>query len=258
MGILSSLKSGATFALDLTAAVAKNPLAILAPKKEAAKIAQMRADIAAGDTKKATTYIKTVGVQTAINVGGTLAAGGALGAAAAKTATTLGSKALTLGVVSAPLIVGSSTIRQTVAATSPVALGVAAGEKLESAISTGSEGASTAAKVVGTVAAGAVGAGLLIAGKEIYENYKEKKAGETLPTDNALTPSSSLTPTIATNQSVPVVPATTTVTTGTGALGGKSKRKRKNKREVPYINIKIDNREDNDVNDRKVYKGGRF
>jgi hypothetical protein len=255
MGILDKLKRGATFALDLTSAIAKNPLAILAPVKEAEKIKQLRADIAAGDRSKATTYIKTVGVQTAINVGGTLAAGGALGAAAAKTATTLGSKALTLGVVASPLIVGSSTIRQTVAATSPVALGVSAGEKLEKAISTGSEGASTAAKVVGTIAAGAVGAGVILAGKELYDKYKDSKE---LPTDNALTPSTSLTPTIATNQSVPVVPATTTVTTGTGSLGGKTKRKRKKKREVPYINIKIDNREDNDINDRKVYKGGRF
>ena len=226
-------------ALDITAAIAKNPLAILAPNKAAADIKLLRTT---GTTAELKSYIKTTAVQTGLNVATVGAGAGYLGAAGKAAATKFGTKALTIGAVATPFIVGSPTIRKTIASTSPVEIGIKSAEKLETAIGQGSKTAETTAKVLGTIAAGAVGAGVIIAGKEIYEQLKTPQEKETSFT---ITPA-------PTAQLTPVTPQTTTKSETTTT----KRRKAKKKREVPYINIKIDNREDNDFNDRKIYKGG--
>lgn len=215
MGIFDKLKSGAEFALDLTAAVARNPLAILSPTKEAAKIKQLRSDISSGDKEKAISYIKTTSTQTALNVGGVLAGAGVLGAAAKTAATNLGATALKAGVIAAPLIVGSSTIRETVGSFSPVAAGVALGEKIESGIKKGEESSTVAAAVIGTAAAGGLGAAAVIGGKYLYNEFKANdntpeeisNASQNLPTSQSLA-------TIPTNEGTPILPQTQEVTVG--------------------------------------------
>lgn len=235
--------------LDVVAAVAKNPLAILAPKKAAAEIKELRTT---GTTAQLKTYVKTTAVQTALNVGTVAAGAGLLGAAGKTVATKVASKALVAGAVATPFIVGSPTIRQTVATTSPVELSIKTAEKIETGVKAGSEKAETAAKVLGTVAAGATVAGLAIAGKEIYDKLKTSdikvfdSAGNEIPVKSE--------PVIATAQDTPITPQTSSSTTEKVTT---RRRRKAKKREVPYINIKIDNREDNDVYDRKVYKGGR-
>lgn len=233
--------------LDVVAAVAKNPLAILAPKKAAAEIKELRTT---GTTAQLKTYVKTTAVQTALNVGTVAAGAGLLGAAGKAAATSAGAKALKVAAVATPFIVGSETIRQTVATTSPVELSIKAAEKLETAKESGSEKAETALDVLGLAAAGAGAAALGLGAKAIYDNITSK--------DNKISITEVKEPVIATAQDTPVLPQTTNTATERKTTTGTTKRRKKaKKREVPYINIKIDNREDNDVYDRKVYKGGR-
>ena len=233
--------------LDVVAAVAKNPLAILAPKKAAAEIKELRTT---GTHAELKTYVKTTAVQTALNVATFAAGAGLLGAAGKTAATSAGAKALKVSAVATPFIVGSETIRQTVATTSPVELSIKAAEKLESAKKSGSEKAETALDVLGLAAAGAGGAALGLGAKAIYDNITSK--------DDKISITEVKQPVMATAQDTPVLPQTTNTATERKTTTGTTKRRKKaKKREVPYINIKIDNREDNDVYDRKVYKGGR-
>lgn len=249
MSILSKLKGAATFALDLTAAVAKNPLAILSPTKEAKKIEKLRTS---GTKEERLSYIRTTGVQTALNVGGVLAGGGLLGAGAKKAATTIGSKAIQLGVVAAPFVVGSSTIRETVASTSPVEIGVKSAEKLEKKIKGGDETALGVSSVVGLISAGAVGAGLVAATGLAVDYFKSDKVEENVFQPTGAPVKGSLTPMTPQTESINIAKEVTSST----------KKRRKNKKraspQMPSINIKIDNREDNDTNDRKVYKGRHY
>ena len=252
--------------LDILSAVAKNPLAILAPGKAGQQIKETREKIAAGDREAAATFTKTLAVQTAFNVATVAGGAGALGQAVKTGVTKIASKAVVLGAVSAPLIVGSSTIRETVATTSPIELGVKTGEKIEKLIKDGSKGAEDAAKILGYVGAGALVAGGILTGKAIYDKLKDGKEEDNkkpdkkpdkkpLPTDTTKPESSLQAATLPTNTEKPQVPEVVEVKPTTK---GKKRKKYKKKREVPYINIKIDNREDNDVYDRKVYKGRRY
>jgi len=235
-------------ALDITAAVAKNPLSILAPNKAAEEIKKLRTT---GTTQELKTYIKTTSVQTALNVGAVAGGAGLLGAAGKAVTTTAATKALTVGAIATPFIVGSPTIRKTVATTSPIELGIKSAEKLETGIKAGSEKAETAAKVIGTVAAGAGLAGLAIAGTAVLDKVRDIKVFDSEGKEIPITSS----PVIPTAEDKPILPQTSSAERETTTT--RKRRKAKKKREVPYINIKIDNREDNDVYDRKVYKGGR-
>lgn len=255
MGILSSLKKAATFALDLTSAVAYNPLAILAPVKSAEKIKVMRQEIAAGDTSQAKTYIKTVGVQTALNVGVILAPGGTLGAAAAKTATTLGSKAITLGVLASPLIVGSSTIRQAAASFSPIAAGVKLGETIEKGVKSDDTKSKVAAAVVGTVAAGGlVAGGLLVYDylkdylKDKNQNKEDAAANDNSPVVSNVSqnlPTGNTTTTLPTSNNQPVLRETTSINVG------KTKRKKYKKQSPQNNTIKNNIMINNNINSTK-------
>ena len=249
MGLFDKLKKAGTFALDLTSAIAKNPLAILSPTKETEKIKQLRTS---GTKEERISYIKTTALQTAVNVGGTLAGAGLIGSAAKNVATNIGTKVIQLGVVASPLIVGSSTIREKVAGTSPIELGVKTGEKIEKAIEEENKEAGKVAEVIGTIGAGAIGAGLVMAGKEAYDYLKKDKI-DTAPFSPAgATPVGSLTP---------LTPQTTSVNVAKEVKGGSARRKRKKRSskpsQMPTINIKIDDR-DIYNGGRKIYKGGRF
>jgi hypothetical protein len=267
MGLLSKIGGSLATTLDFVSAVAKNPITAIAnPKKAVSEIKEIRTS---GTTSQRLGYIKDVAITTATEAALVVGGSGALGAKAA-TVIKSGATTAALGTGAAAILAPKTTqailsspeaTKTAVAsAINPVAgliVGVEQGTSvLKTAISENKGSIIDTAKDVLTgVGLVAGGAGLVAAGKAIYDKVKEN---DVLPTDTNV-PSTSLTPTIATNQSTPVVPATTTVTTGTTSVGGKTKRKKyKKKREVPYINIKIDNREDNDVNDRKVYKGGRF
>lgn len=212
-------------------------------------------------SKKSTVKLLAEGVENTLLVTAPFsAAGKSLAAKAVSTA--FGSvKNTAITLTAAGAVAASPTVRNTAITAVTPSTYIGAGEKVGNVIEglSSDKGKDFGSKAVVAAATGLGVAGLAVAGYELYKDYKEDKAANTtLPTDTNV-PSTSLTPTIATNQSTPVVPATTTVTTGTTSVGGKTKRKKyKKKREVPYINIKIDNREDNDVNDRKVYKGGRF
>jgi len=259
MGILSGLKKAATFALDLTSAVARNPLAILSPVKEAAKIKELRTQIASGDKSGASAYVKTVAVQTALNVGTVLGGAGVLGAGTKAAVTAVTSKAVVVGAIAAPLIVASPTIRSAVASFSPVAAGVALGEKIETGVQAGKEGSNVAAAVIGTAVAGGVAAAGLIGAKYLYDEYKENKAEKELQTSSEM-PDSISTAVLPTNKETPKLPATQTITTGTGLT---SKRKKKRSKAVVQpqnivqrTNILIQNRNSQNKLTTKKYLNG--
>jgi hypothetical protein len=239
MGYLSKLKEGfvkqASFTLDLVSAVAKNPLSILSPVKSAEKIKELRTT---GTQAERITYVKTTAVQTALNVGGALAAGGALGAAAAKTATTIGSKVITAGVITAPLIVGSSKIRETVAGFSPVESGVLIAEKIEEGVKKGEEKSITVAEIIGTLAAGGGAAAAVIGGKYLYDKWKDRKEEKTLETQTEM-PQISGGAIIPTDTKTPTLPATQTITTGTGLTTKRKKRRSIVKQSPQNISQKV-------------------
>ena len=185
------------------------------------------------------------------------AAGKSLAAKAVSTA--FGSvKNTAITLTAAGAAVASPTVRNTAVTALTPSTYIGAGEKVGNVIEgfASDKTKDVAGKAVVAAATGLGVAGLAVGAYELYKDYKEDKAANaTLPTEtsNIVAP---VNPAVSTNQGTPVVPATTQISTGSTKSG--KRRKYKKKREVPYINIKIDNREDNDVNDRKVYKGGRF
>lgn len=106
------------------------------------------------------------------------------------------------------------------------------------------------------VVLGATGLGLVGVGVAGYQLLKDKKgSGKELPTDTSMPSAQVENAVIPTNTETPKIPEVVEVKS---SIKSKKRKKYKKKREVPYINIKIDNREDNDTYDRKVFKGGRF
>ena len=158
-------------------------------------------------------------------------------------------------------ILSSPTIRKTAVTALTPSTYIGAGEKIGQFVEKAPKEVKDAASK-GVVLAG-TGLGLFGAGVAAYnlltgdeKPSPEKPSPEKpLPTNTATPESNLQAATIPTNTQTPKIPEVIEVKP---SVKSKRRRKTKKKREVPYINIKIDNREDNDTYDRKVYKGRRY
>lgn len=257
-------------ALDFVSATALNPLSILSPGKASEKIKKMREDISLGDTQQAKSYIVGVAGQTALNAAAIVSAPALAARAAALPAATKAAALIKGAAIGAPAlaaVAASPSIREFIATKgNPTQLAFNLATKAEDVLNKDDKEEKPLNKdepvrekikkkikeAIKDTALISAGAGLGVLGKEIYDFFKDKKEDSAFQPQGA-TPVASMTP---------ITPQTTSVNLGKEAGSGTTTRKRRKrsarKQTIPNINIRIDNRDDWDNTDRKIYKRGKY